>query len=159
MSSALTNFWRRDRRRATIDMGHGRTLSVEDVLDGHFRRMTRDAMTRTVDARTVEIQVDDQLRAAITVLAPDLSPLAHLAEELADAVHDVRPEPRFRADLHRALEQTHRQHAAQRTLGTRTPVAPKASTRPWWGGGLVAVLLTLVLVGLWGLRRYRRRAR
>jgi hypothetical protein len=74
MSSALTNFWRRDRRRATIDMGHGRTLSVEDVLDGHFRRMTRDAMTRTVDARTVEIQVDDQLRAAITVLAPDLSP-------------------------------------------------------------------------------------
>ena len=148
MSPANVFLWRSQPHGPMIDMGQGRSLSAEDLLDGHFRRLTNRTATRTV-----EVQVDDQLRAAITVLAPDLSPLTRLAEELAGVVNDVRPEPRFRADLHRALEQTHRQHAAQRTLGTRIPVAAESASRPWWAV-LVAVLI--FVAGLIWWRAHRR---
>ena len=149
MSPANRFLWRSRPRAPMVDMGQGRSLSAEDLLDGHFRRLTRRAATRTV-----EVQVDDQLRAAITVLAPDLSPLTRLAEELAGVVSDVHPEPRFRADLHRALEQTHRQHAAQRTLGTRTPVVVESTSRAWWAVPVIALIFVASL--LWW--RARRRA-
>lgn len=132
-----------------LDMGQGRTLSAEDLLDGHFRRMTTAAT-----ARTVQVQVDDQLRSAITVLAPELSPLTHLAEELVGVVGDVRPEPHFRAELQRALEQTHRQHTAQRVLGTRPTGSHDGSTASWWTA-LAAFGLVLLLSGLWLVRSHR----
>lgn len=134
-----------------LDMGQGRTLSAEDLLDGHFRRMTTAAT-----ARTVQVQVDDQLRAAITVLAPELSPLTHLAEELVDVVSDVRPEPHFRAELQRALEQTHRQHTAQRVLGTRRTGPHGGGTTSGWTS-LAVLGMVLLLGGLWWVRSRRSR--
>lgn len=133
------------RRGATppyVDMGQGRRLGPEDVLDGHFRRMT----TQRTRTETVAVQCSDSLTAAITVLAPELTPLTDLAEDLATRVPDVQPEAQFRADLHRALEATHRQHTAQRTLGTRlhpTTVTQDRSTLPWALTGLFFMLLLL----------------
>lgn len=128
----------------TLDMGQGRTLDPEDVLDGHFRRLS----SRPPRTETVAVQSSDTLTSAITVLAPELAPLTDLAEELATTVPDIQPEARFRADLHRALEATHRQHAAQRALGTR-PLPPddgeERSTLPW----LATALLVFVFVWLW----------
>ena len=100
----------------TLDLGDGKVLSASDVLDSHFQRMARAHPHGTVPA-----QHASSLQPAITVLAPELAPLTDLAEDLADAVTDVQPDTRFRSDLQRALEQTHRQHAAQRQLGTRQP--------------------------------------
>jgi hypothetical protein len=98
----------------SIDLGNNRFLSAEDVLDGHFRRLS---------SRTVKVQVQNDLQTAIAVLAPGLAPLTELATEVAGVVPQVHPGAQFRQDLHRALELTHRQHSAQRKLGTH-PTAP-----------------------------------
>ena len=133
--------WREDALASeTIDMGDGRKLGAEDVLEGHYRRLyaphaSRRAATRASArssgkrGREVQVQVGDNLIAAITVLAPSLVPLAEIAEDVARTVPSVRPEPDFRERLHEALERTHRQHAAQRTLGTRLAARP---ARPVW---------------------------
>jgi hypothetical protein len=110
-----------------IDLGNGRMLGAEDVLEGHYRRMAARFQPQTLvrprqvppepsPRRThrVAVQVGDNLVAAITVLAPDLVPLTELAEEVAGVVPPVLPEPQFREHLHQALERTHRQYAAQR---------------------------------------------
>ena len=51
--------------------------------------------------------------------SPSLAPLTNLAEDLVDVVPQVEPTAQFRQDLHKALEMTYRQQAAQRQLGTR----------------------------------------
>lgn len=127
-----------------IDLGNGRFLNAEDVLDGHFKRIA---------TATVPIQVRSDLTAAITVLAPALTPLTNLAEEVAQAVPLVQPTPHFRHQLHKALEQTHRQQAAQRILGTR-PSATSKST-PW----PLFVLLVLTAAALLGYMGYRQQHR
>jgi hypothetical protein len=92
--------------------------------------------------------------AAITVLAPDLAPLTELAEEVAGAMPPVQPAAEFRRHLHQALERTHRQHAAQRALGTRRPFAPEREPRPlWWLVMALAVLLVIGGVWRWWGRR------
>jgi hypothetical protein len=128
-------------------MGNGRTLGAEDVLEGHFRRV---AARRQPLTRQVSVQVGDNLMAAIAVLAPDLVPLTELAEQVSGVVPLVEPAPQFRQNLHQALERTHRQHAAQRVLGTR----PTAPTKPprllgWW---MVLAGLAATLALLWGWR-------
>jgi hypothetical protein len=129
-----------------IDLGNGRVMGAEDVLEGHYRRL---ATQRQPETRQVAVQVGDNLMAAITVLAPDLAPLAEVAEHVSGAVPVVEPEQHFRQNLHQALERTHRQHAAQRVLGTRPTPRPKPVTPVnWW---LVAgILATLAL--FWGWR-------
>lgn len=124
-----------------IDLGNGRTLKAEDVLEGHFRRMTTRQRTHHVS-----VQVGDNLLAAIAVLAPDLAPLTLVAEEVAGALPHVQPADDFRLHLHEALERTHRQHAAQRTLGTRPPTPPAAPRRP--SGRVAALVALLVLLAL-----------
>ncbi len=101
-----------------LDLGDGRTMPPEDVLDGHSARLLAG---RRSGARTVPVQVDDNLSAAITVMAPNLAPLADLAEQVAVAVPAVQPEPDFRRNLYAALERTHRQYLTQEALGTRPP--------------------------------------
>lgn len=135
---------REEQSAPKLDMGQGEALPAEDVLDGHFRRLFR--------RHTVEVQTDDSLKSAITVLAPDLAPLTDLAEDLADAVPDVQPEEQFRQDLHRALELTHRQHTAQRALGTE-PFKDDATRddRPLFVAFGLICLASLVLL-LWGRR-------
>jgi hypothetical protein len=62
----------------------------------------------------------------------------------------VEPEARFRQNLHQALERTHRQHAAQRALGTRPAPRPKPSTPLAWWMVLAGIVATLAV--LWGWR-------
>lgn len=132
-----------------IDLGDGRMLGAEDVLEGHYRRLAARPARRNVP-----VQVGDNLLAAITVLAPDLAPLTLVAEEVADAMPYVQPAPDFRLQLHQALERTHRQHTAQRTLGTR-PATPPASAAipPSKLAALVTLLLLLVVAWRWWARR------
>jgi len=95
-----------------IDLGGGRTLPAEDVLESHFKRIA--AMRNAPTAQDVRIEVAPNIKAAIRVVAPKLAPLTEIAEELALKMNSVQPEPGFRSDLHRALEEAHRQMAAQR---------------------------------------------
>lgn len=128
-----------------IDLGNGRMLGAEDVLEGHYRHMAARPARRNVP-----VQVGDHLLAAITVLAPDLAPLTLVAEEVADAMPHVQPAPDFRRHLHQALERTHRQHAAQRTLGTRSSTPPpSAALLPSKVAALLTLLLLLVVAWRW----------
>lgn len=141
---------RRAAPRYGIDLGNGQVMGAEDVLEGHFRRLT----TRP-RSRQVAVQVGDNLLAAITVLAPDLAPLTMVAEEVAGALPQVQPAPDFRLHLHQALERTHRQHAAQRTLGTRPTTPPTPSYRP---AGRMAALVTLMVLLVVAWRWWTHRA-
>ena len=125
-----------------IDLGDGRVLNPEDVLEGHYRRVRG----RVVPAA---VQVNDSLVAAIGVLAPNLAPLTAVAEEVATMVPPVAPEPEFRAHLHQALEQTHRQHAAQRILGTRPVAQPRRDHRGVW---LIVLVAAIGLLLAWRSR-------
>jgi hypothetical protein len=124
-----------------VSMGNGRFLAAEDVLEGHFHRLTTQPGTQTVT-----LQVKDDLSAAITVLAPELTPLTRVAQEVAQTVPAVQPEPRFRENLHSALERTHRQHTAQRVLGTRSPTP---TGRSFWRTVAPVAVLILALFALW----------
>ena len=106
-----------------LDLGGGRTLAPEDVLDGHSARLIAG---RQHSLRTVPVQVRD-LSAAINRMAPNLAPLADLAEEVAVAVPAVAPDSDFRRTLHEALERTHRQHSVQEALGTRQAAEEQSS--------------------------------
>jgi hypothetical protein len=127
-----------------IDMGDGRFLTAADLLEGHYHRLA---------TQTVAVQVKPDLQSAITVVAPELAPLTAVASEVAQAMPRVQPAAHFRADLHRALELTHRQQHAQRVLGTRTPETE--SDLPW---SLLILLASLVVVlaGLLWFRQHQR---
>lgn len=65
----------------------------------------------------------------------------------------VQPAPEFRRKLHQALERTHRQHAAQRALGTRR-VYTAAPPRRWpWALLLIALCAVAVLMASGRRRR------
>ena len=128
-----------------IDLGNGQVLPPEDVMEGHYRRLTQH---RTPTTRQVAVQVGDNLTVAIAVLAPDLAPLTHIAEQVSTAVPVVEPTPQFREHLHQALERTHRQHAAERILGMR-PVARQQTVRLNWWMVVVGLMATLALVLGW----------
>lgn len=59
----------------------------------------------------------------------------------------VAPDAKFRQDLQRALEQTHRQQAAQRKLGTHGKGGALLSPRRL--AGAVLLLLALLLLARW----------
>lgn len=139
--------WRTPCTPSGIDLGDGRTLGAEDVLEGHFRRLS--ARPRT---HKVEVQVNDNLIAKIMVLAPDLAPLTELAEEVADVVPPVHPAPEFRHHLHQALERTHRQHQAQRMLGTRRAPEPAKRARPALMATMLMAALLLIAWHWWNRR-------
>jgi hypothetical protein len=138
-----------------IDLGNGRTLGAEDVLEGHYRRISsrRQAYADRPATRQVAVQVGDNLMVAIAVLAPDLVPLTEVAEQVSDAVPLVAPERHFRENLHEALERTHRQHAAQRVLGTRPLPRAKSSNGLNWWVVLAGLLATIALVLGWRWRQ------
>lgn len=147
------DFWRREQLpQGGIDLGNGRVLGAEDVLEGHFRRVTahRQSSSGQPATRQVAVQVGDNLMVAIAVLAPDLAPLTELAEKVSGAVPLVEPERNFRENLHQALERTHRQHAAQRALGTRPAPRPKPANALGWWMVLAGVVATVAV--LWGWR-------
>lgn len=130
-----------------IDLGGGRTLPPEEVLESHFRRLaqmqTQGAANHTQDVR---IEVAPNIKAAIRVMAPKLAPLTEIAEELAVKINSVEPEPGFRSELHRALEEAHRQMAAQRAA---QPESRWFQSPILWAGLVAATsLLSLLLAFL-----------
>ncbi|MFN8469394.1 MAG: hypothetical protein U0X20_27815 [Caldilineaceae bacterium] len=69
----------------------------------------------------------------------------------ADTYPAVPPDDKFRQDLQRALEQTHRQQMAQRKLGTQ------GGEKQVLSAGIIAAFLALIVaaavaVGLWQTR-------
>lgn len=148
----LGEWWRpQSLPQSGIDLGNGRVLPPEDVLEGHYRRMTQQ---RSPSTRQVAVQVGDNLTVAITVLAPDLAPLTEIAEHVSDAVPLIEPTTQFREHLHQALERTHRQHAAERILGTRPLPRQQSFPLQWWFvliGLVTGLVMTLAL--WWGWRR------
>ena len=144
----LNRIWQREQLpTGGVDLGNGRVLGAEDVLEGHFQRVSTRRQQAT---RQVAVQVGDNLMVAIAVLAPDLAPLTEVAEQVSNAVPFVEPEARFRENLHKALERTHRQHAAQRVLGTRPAPRPKPANPLGWWMVLVGIVATVAV--LWGIR-------
>ena len=138
-----------------IDFGGGNFVSAEDVLDGHLKRLLRE---NAQNVQSVQVQTGRSLQSTIAVSSPELVPLTDLAEELAEVVPDVSPEPQFRQELHRALELTHRQHAAQRALGTDGFLTDKKQRRSgpiWITLGLLALACLALLI--WGRGSSRRR--
>ena len=67
---------------------------------------------------------------------------------------EVQPEPAFRQSLHRALEASHRQQAAQRALGTHASVDWREDERTQdaqsraWSSALFVMALSLVWLAL-----------
>jgi hypothetical protein len=101
-------------------------------MRGHLQRVR-------ARVQPVAVQVSDSLVAAIGVLAPSFGQPVDLSAEMAAEVPPASPEPEFRANLHVALERAHRQHTAQRMLGTRG-AAPQRRTRRWvWALALAAL--------------------
>ena len=66
-----------------------------------------------------------------------------------DTYPAVPPDARFRQNLQAALEQTHRQQAAQRKLGTQGPARKPVLIQRV--AGLALLLLALLLVARWWL--------
>ena len=114
-----------------VDLGNGRVVGGEEVLDSHF--------SNRLDAPRLTVHVEGDLNRALTALAPGLASLTELAEKVDEAVPRAQPAPQFRQDLQKALELTHRQHHAQRVLGTR--VETPAPGVPW----TMLVLLLVVI--------------
>lgn len=129
-----------DAPAAPIDLGNGRFVEVEDVLDSHF--------TNRLEPPRLTVHVEGDLNQALTALAPGLASLTELAEEVNQVVPRAQPAPQFRQDLHKALELTHRQHQAQRVLGTRIET-PEPQT-PW----LMIALLFMVMVSVVSMTVY-----
>ena len=130
--------------QAGLDLGGGQVLAPEDVLDGHCVRLLANRSHKAT--QTVPVRVNDNLSAAITVMAPNLAPLTDLAEEVAVAVPAVAPEPAFRQNLYQALERTHRQYRVQEALGTRllTDDGGRRFAVMWMTGGLVICVAAIV---------------
>ena len=89
------------------------------------------------------------------MLEPMLEPVSKPVNKpwAPEAYPAVPPDAKFRQDLQRALEQTHRQQMAQRKLGTHTPDRPLFSPRQV--AGIFFLLLALLLVARWLLPQDR----
>ena len=71
-------------------------------------------------------------------------------EWMSSSTIQVSPDAKFRQDLQRALEQTHRQQLVQRQLGTRPARRDLAQRRETWLAA--SLLLLILLVGAYLLR-------
>ncbi len=141
--------WRRTSANKGIDLGGGRLVPAEDLLEGHYRRIAYPLPIPAQPAavQDVHVQVDPAMSTAIRVVAPTLAPLAQVAEEVAAKLTSVKPTAQFRADLHRALEAE-----LQRRLADEE--TPRAAV-PVWVWAIAGVISAIGLAGasLWFLQR------
>jgi hypothetical protein len=72
-----------------------------------------------------------------------------------DVYPTIPPDEKFRQDLQRALEQTHRQQMAQRKLGTHPPPRQDRARTVQRAAGILLLLLALLIA----LRRLRAKTR
>jgi hypothetical protein len=147
---------RRWQDRNAIDLGGGHLVRPEDLLEGHFQRLS--AQRRAGPTRDVRVQVTPNFNAAIRVTAPAIAPLTEIAEEVAAKIDTVQPAPQFRQDLQRALQAAHEQHMQQRALGIYPP--PSAPKTARWIWLIAAGAATLGIAGalLWLLAPRRAQA-
>ena len=121
-----------------VDFGNGRAVSAADLLDGHFQRLATQPVPQSLSGA-------HELHTTIAVVAPTLTPLTDLAEEVAHTLPVAQPTPQFRDTLYKALEQTHRQHHAQRVLGTRPQVVETNEVHAWLIIGTAFTIVGIVL--------------
>ena len=122
-----------------VDFGNGRAVSAADLLDGHFQRLATQPVPQSLSGA-------HELHTTIAVVAPTLTPLTDLAEEVAHTLPVAQPTPQFRDTLYKALEQTHRQHHAQRVLGTRPQVVETNEVHTWLVIGVVFTIAGIFLM-------------
>lgn len=122
-----------------IDFGEGRAVSAADLLDGHFQRLATQPVSPSLSG-------EHDLHTTIAVVAPTLTPLTDLAEEVAETMPLAQPTPHFRDTLYKALEQTHRQHHAQRVLGTRPVATENNEVHGWLVIGVVFTIAGIFLM-------------
>lgn len=128
-----------------VDLGNGRVVGGEEVLDSHF--------TNRLDTPRLTVHVEGDLNRALTALAPGLASLTELAEKVDEAVPRAQPAPQFRQDLQKALELTHRQHHAQRVLGTRVESTEAGQAWTMVTLLLVVIACTISMTVYWAKRR------
>lgn len=117
-----------------VDFGNGQHMSAVDLLEGHFRYITGRDRTAKQDSHTT-----------INPIAPTLTPLTDLAEDVAQTLPDAGPTPYFKDTLNKGLILTHRQHHAQRVLGIRPHMEESYAWRDWF---VVSLILTVVSLGV-----------
>lgn len=121
-----------------VDFGNGQQISVVDLLEGHFRYIFGQQRSAAHDVHTT-----------INTIAPTLTPLTDLAEEVAQTLPATGPTPYFKDTLNKGLILTHRQHHAQRMLGIRPTVEKTYAWRDWF---VVSLILTIISLGLVSIR-------
>lgn len=136
------------RSKPAIDLGGGRLVAPEDLLEGHFRRLAGAPPLEPRD--TVRVQTTPSLNALIQVAAPTLAPLTQIAEQLATKLPTLQPAADFRSQLHHALEEEHR-----RRLQNPPAPAPARTRWPIFAAFALATLGAATLV-LWLARRRAR---
>jgi len=131
-----------------VDFGDGRAVSASDLLDGHFQWLAAQPLPQVLPQalpQALSGPVERDLHTTIAVVAPTLTPLTDLAEEVAQTLPLAQPTPHFRDTLYKALEQTHRQHHAQRVLGTRPAVVENHELHTWLVIGVAFTIVGIVL--------------
>jgi hypothetical protein len=131
-----------------IDLGGGRTARPEDLLEGHFQRLTE----QVAGSVQVDVQTPSNLRAAVRVSAPGLAPLAEVAEGLAVRMPIVQPDSGFRTELQRSLEEAHRRQLQQRSFAPPSSSSAQRNPLLW----IVIGGLVLGLASLWMTNREAR---
>ncbi|MFN8440241.1 MAG: hypothetical protein U0175_05715 [Caldilineaceae bacterium] len=121
----------------TVDLGGGRVVNAEDIVDGHAQRLHKEAKQETDKSTSTSVTN------AMRVVAPELAPLTDLAQNIANQSTKAQPDGKFRSDLQRALESSYRQQHVRRKLGLQ-PAAQKDLPwfqSPWLIGTVVVVML------------------
>ena len=123
-----------------IDLGNGQLVDASDVVDGHFQRLSTNE------------EAVSRLNVSIAALAPDITPLTALAEDVAKSAPDAQPADQFRTNLHQALEAAHQQQAAQRVLGIQPhfvndrPILWRIITKPAMLAGVPVLVCVMLFV-------------
>lgn len=137
-----------------VDFGNGHLVSADDILDGHFQQLTAQSEhDESVKSSRAE-QSDPELHSIIENVAPTLTPLTDLAENMAETIPEAHPTLHFRDTLNKALTETHRQHSAQQTLGIQSV---QHKSQDWRNKLIVFLILTVLTLGvaLYGQRMSR----
>ncbi|MCB0128978.1 MAG: hypothetical protein KDE58_42220 [Caldilineaceae bacterium] len=134
-----------------VYFGNGQIVSADDILDGHFQQITGHSEQNSSANSLTTKQAQQERHTKIEQIAPHLTPLTDLAENVAETMADAQPTTHFRTTLNKALTETHRQHSAQRTIGIRTTQAHDDEWKNLMIVGLIITVLTLgvALYGQW----------
>lgn len=144
--------WQREEIQfaTAVDLGGGRMVSAEDIVDGHAQRLHKE--TR----HEADKSTSTNLTNAVRTVAPELAPLTDLAQKIADQSTKAQPDGKFRSDLQQALESTYRQQHVRRKLGLQ--LAAQKDPLWWQSPWLLGAVLVVMVVALRLLYRQSRRA-